>query len=173
MSASRSLETVEEKRARLRSLVSAAQSDRPRAEPAPSIVADAAHRYDPFPLTGVQQAYWLGRSNAFELGNISTQFYLEIPVADLDVARLEAAWNRLIERHEMLRAVFLPDATQQILPTVPHYRLVCDDLRDLSDERRERVLAQTRERIARQMFTPTDWPLFELRASRLSDRSFL
>ena len=46
-----------------------------RAEPAPEpdvLTADPAHRYDPFPLTDIQQAYVVGRHTAFELGGIFT-----------------------------------------------------------------------------------------------------
>lgn len=48
----------------------------------------------------------------------------------MDIERLNGAWNRLIERHEMLRAVFLPDGTQAILPSVGEYRFPVYDLRD-------------------------------------------
>ncbi|NEQ14599.1 MAG: amino acid adenylation domain-containing protein, partial [Moorea sp. SIO3E2] len=40
-------------------------------EPLPMIVPTPDQRYQPFPLTKIQQAYWLGRNSAFELGNIS------------------------------------------------------------------------------------------------------
>ena len=43
-----------------------------RAEQAPSgtlppIAPDLQHRYEPFPLTDIQHAYWVGMSGAFEL----------------------------------------------------------------------------------------------------------
>ena len=45
--------------------------------------------FEPFPLTDVQQAYWLGRSGEFDLGNVGTHSYIELPARALDVGRLE------------------------------------------------------------------------------------
>ena len=57
------------------------------------------------PLTPVQAAYVLGRQAAFDYGGNACQLYAEYdwPV-DTDPARLEAAWNAMVERHPMLRA---------------------------------------------------------------------
>ncbi|MFJ8915893.1 hypothetical protein, partial [Amycolatopsis sp. NPDC102389] len=38
---------------------------------------------------------------------------------DLDLARLETAASRLVERHEMLRAVFDEQGDQRVLSEVP------------------------------------------------------
>ena len=84
-----------------------------------TIVPDPDHRFDPFPLTEVQQAYWAGRSGDFELGNVATHVYLELKCASLDLERLTGAWRRLIGRHDMLRAIVRPDGRQQVLPEVP------------------------------------------------------
>ena len=81
--------------------------------------ADLTHRNDPFPLTDMQQAYWLGRRNDVALGSVSCYLYTEFDTSQIDLARAEAAWNVLIKRHDMLRAVILPDGTQKILRDVP------------------------------------------------------
>lgn len=98
-------------------------------EPLPSCTAAPAARHEPFPLTAIQQAYWMGRNPAFELGNISTHVYLEYETSErLDVATLERAWQRLVERHDMLRAVIEPDGLQRVLKEVPAYRIALLDL---------------------------------------------
>ena len=89
----------------------------------PRIIPNPTQRYQPFPLTDVQQAYWIGRSGAFELGNIATHGYQEIESVGLDLERLNLALWQLIERHEMLRTVVLPDGQQQILQSVPKYQI--------------------------------------------------
>ncbi len=141
-------------------------------EELPSITADEANRSEPFPMTGVQQAYWLGRSGVFELGNISTHSYVEVELSGFDLARFESAWNALIARHGMLRAIFTADGTQRILPAVPRYGIVCDDVRELSDGDRQSHLDRVRDHASHQIFDATQWPLFELRATRLSDRRY-
>ena len=141
-------------------------------EELPPVSADEAGRYEPFPMTGVQQAYWLGRSGVFELGNISTHSYVEVELDGFALPRFEAAWNRLIERHDMLRAVFATDGTQRILPAVPRYAIACDDVRALSAAERQRHLERVRDHASHQIFDATQWPLFELRATRLSNQLF-
>jgi len=55
--------------------------------------SDRLSRFDPFPLTDVQRAYWLGRRNYFELGNIACHGYFEFVLPELDGAALRAAWR--------------------------------------------------------------------------------
>ena len=85
----------------------------------PILVHDLEHRHEPFPATDVQQAYWLGRTDAFALGGVGAHWYWEFDGVDVDVDRLEDALDRVIGRHEMLRAVFDRDGRQRILPVVP------------------------------------------------------
>src|SRR6185312_12694945 len=58
-------------------------ADAPHARPP----VDPARRHEPFPLTDIQHAYWVGRSAALELGGMSTHYYFELEGADLDVGR--------------------------------------------------------------------------------------
>src|SRR6185436_18220280 len=94
-------------------------------------------RGEPFPLNDVQQAYWVGRSEAFELGNVASHSYTEVDLPELDVTSLNRALRRLIERHDMLRAVILPDGDQRILPRILDYRVKVIDLRGLADSAEE------------------------------------
>ena len=89
----------------------------------PIIVPAPDQRFLPFPLTDVQQAYWVGRRGLFELGDVSTHLYMELDCIDVDLERLNLAWQHLIDRHDMLRAVVLPEGQQQILGEVPRTRL--------------------------------------------------
>ncbi|WP_341720836.1 amino acid adenylation domain-containing protein [Micromonospora sp. FIMYZ51] len=84
-----------------------------------ALTADPEHRFDPFPATDVQRAYWLGRGDEFALGGVGSHWYWEFDGTDVDIARLERAFNTLIGRHDMLRVVFEPDGRQRVLPTLP------------------------------------------------------
>ena len=93
----------------------------------PPILPDPATRYQPFPLNDVQQAYWIGRLAPFDLGNVASHSYTEMDLRNVDLDRLGLALQRLIDRHDMLRAVILPDGRQQVLAEVPPYEIrVCD-----------------------------------------------
>ncbi|MEE4678039.1 amino acid adenylation domain-containing protein [Pseudomonas alliivorans] len=133
------------------------------------IEADAAARHEPFPLTDIQQAYWFGREASVSLGGVSAHGYEELRIPDLDIARFEQALNRMIQRHDMLRVVFLSDGTQQVLETVPTYHMPRSDLRGLPADAALQTLQATRERQSHQVLEASRWPLFEFSLSLLDD----
>lgn len=132
------------------------------------ITVDPSQRYQPFPLTDVQQAYWIGRNSAFELGNVSTHGYLEVDTSDLDLNRFENAWQKIVERHEMLRTIILPNGQQQILEQVPPYKIKVLDLKTHSSEQVEIQLLNLREELSHQVLSVDQYPLFEVQAARLA-----
>ena len=136
-------------------------------EELPTIVPNPDERYQPFPLTDVQQAYWIGRSGGFELSNVSTHMYLEIETVDLDLARFEKAWQRAIDHHEMLRAIVHPNGQQQILEQVPPYEIKVMDLRDKNSQLTACELAKIRDRMSHQVLPADTWPLFDIRVALL------
>ncbi len=140
------------------------------ASTAPVLIPKREDEQQPFPLTDIQRAYWVGRGSFLELGNVATHTYIEVDTENLDLERLSAAWRRLVQRHGMLRAIIQSDGTQRILAQVPEYVIETVDLRASSEEERCRFLDNLRGRMAHQVLAPDRWPLFEIRASRISDR---
>jgi amino acid adenylation domain-containing protein len=129
----------------------------------PALRADAAARFEPFPLTDIQLAYWLGRNEDFALGGPCHVYWEFESDAAVDVARLEAALNRVIAAQDMLRAVILPDGTQRVLREVPRYTIGVHDWR--LAEKPEAELAALRARIGDERFDPARWPLFHVALS--------
>ncbi|MGK8506999.1 amino acid adenylation domain-containing protein [Nocardia asiatica] len=128
---------------------------------APAIRPDPERLFEPFPLTDIQVAYWLGRSADFDLGGIGAQLYFEYDWQRLDVDRLEQAWNRLIARHAMLRAV-IEDGMQRVLPEVGKFRVpVVEAGGDLDG-----AVAAVREELAGVALDAAVWPLFDVRVVR-------
>ncbi|MBZ4193210.1 MAG: amino acid adenylation domain-containing protein [Candidatus Contendobacter sp.] len=129
-----------------------------------------AEREEPeeFPLTEIQQAYWVGR-RSIVLGNVGCHAYREFVSPELDPVRLEAAWQALITRHEMLRVVISEKGRQRILAEPPPYRIEVLDLRDCGDAP-ERLVA-LRESRSHQTFDPARWPLFDIRLIRLAGQT--
>lgn len=138
---------------------SVAGADRRPAVPtaAAAFVADPAARFEPFPLTDIQQAYWVGR----RLGGVATHLYLELDATDLDVPRLERALDRLIDRHDALRTVVRADGQQRVLREVPPYRIAVVD-------RREADATDPRHELSHEVRDLGRWPLFELRVERFA-----
>ncbi|OEV12819.1 non-ribosomal peptide synthetase [Streptomyces nanshensis] len=137
------------------------------------LTPDPAGRHAPFPLTDVQSAYLLGRNEAFGYGGVACHVYLEITYPDLDPERTEDAWNRLVERHDMLRAVIDPAGHQSVLPTVPRLSVPVEDMRGAGTERLENSLKQAREDMGHRVYDSSHWPLFDLRVTRTDTRAVL
>ncbi|MGD2184360.1 amino acid adenylation domain-containing protein [Lusitaniella coriacea] len=135
----------------------------------PSLIRDPEGRYQPFPLTDLQHAYWVGRLGVMELGNVANHGYYEIEGTGLEIERLNRALQYLIERHDMLRAIVLPDGRQQVLERVPAYEMDVLDLRESSLTEIERAIATIREALSHQVLSGDRWPLFEFRATRLPE----
>lgn len=122
---------------------------------------------EPFPLTDVQQSYWLGRNGGFALGDVSTHCYFEMDCGGLDTDLAEEKWRRLILRHGMMRAVFLNDGqNQKILSNVPEYEIKVYDLAS-QEETVDEKLESIRKEMAYQIFDTSKWPLFDVRFSKL------
>jgi amino acid adenylation domain-containing protein len=136
----------------------------------PAIAPDPQNRYKPFPLNEMQQAYWIGRNSFFEMGNVAIHGYVEIESDELDLERFSLAWQRVVERHDMLRAIVLPNGQQQILENVPAYKIEVLDLRSLAPEVAGEQLEAIRDRLSHQVLPLDRWPLFEICASQISDR---
>ena len=128
--------------------------------PFPAATPDPASRFEPFPLNDQQQAYLLGRAGTFDLGDVSTHAYYEYE-GELDLDRFTAAWRRVIDRHDMLRAVMLPDTNEQrVLAEVEPFTPEVADLRGLDPGAVTARLGEIRDRLSHQVRPAERWPLF-------------
>lgn len=134
-----------------------------------ALMANPADRHAPFPLTDVQEAYWVGRHETFAFGGVAAHLYVEVDVDDLDLAPIAAAWRRLIARHEMMRVVIGSDGRQRILPDVPDYVVAAIDLRGTSRPAAAAALEAVRAEMSHTVRAVDRWPLFEVRAAHLPD----
>ncbi|WP_147443226.1 non-ribosomal peptide synthetase [Corallococcus sp. AB011P] len=137
-----------------------------------AIRPDPTHRHEPFDLTELQQAYWLGQSDSLSGGGLPGVAYLEHEILDLDVDRFERAFQKVIERHPMLRAVIRKDGLQQVLSQTPPFRIDCVDLRALGEEERSATLRRTEIEVASRGLSPDTWPTLALRVHRLDARRY-
>ena len=135
----------------------------------PPLTPDLENRFEPFPLTDIQHAYWVGRDAGVELGDVATHVYLTVDADGLDLPRAEAAWNALIARHDMLRMVIGTNGLQRVLPEVPPYRFAITDLRELPPNAQADQLAAREAALSHQKRPADRWPLFEVQASLLGE----
>lgn len=121
---------------------------------------------NPFELTDIQQAYWVGRFAGYELSSVDAQIYAEVDVQHLDLDRLASVLNRLIQRHEMLRATFTEDGRQKISASVPSYHIECFDL---SLDTTKSTLEDLRKKNAKPRRDVQEWPLFTIMAAKIDE----
>ncbi|WP_291328777.1 non-ribosomal peptide synthetase/type I polyketide synthase [Desulfovibrio sp. UCD-KL4C] len=131
----------------------------------PTISHDAEARYEPFPLTSVQHAYWVGRNGGLELSDVSCFLYVEIDVSDLDVSSLELSVNALIARHDTLRTIIRSDGLQQVLSYVPAYVVAVEDLSTVPRSEQKDRLDSLRSELSHQNRDAEKWPLFDVRVT--------
>lgn len=102
----------------------------------------------PFPLTDVQYAYWVGRDEEQALGGIDCHAYLEFDGENIEPERLEKAWNVLQYHHPMLRACFLEDGTQKIQDKPYCETIKVHDFSKMSSAEAEKMAISVRERLS-------------------------
>ncbi|MBZ6227763.1 non-ribosomal peptide synthetase [Streptomyces olivaceus] len=139
----------------------------------PALRPDPDSRHEPFPLTDIQAAYLIGRTDAYAYGGVGCHAYVELDHPELDVERVTAVWRELVERHDMLRAVVHHDGYQQVLADVPDLHVACDDLTGLPAADAEAELAHTRARLSAREAPTDQWPLFDVHVSRTAGRAVL
>jgi amino acid adenylation domain-containing protein len=123
--------------------------------------------YQPFPLSPIQMAYLLGRSDQFDMGGISTNVYQESEIrVDLEVLNL--SFNKILNRHAMLKIFFRADGQQQF-HRVDRYEIKNTDLRGYAADAQQEFIQKERKRLNNYLFDASQWPLFEISTCTLAD----
>ncbi|MFG2500688.1 amino acid adenylation domain-containing protein [Streptomyces sp. NPDC048441] len=157
--------------ARLTALIDARRDSRGTAADAPAPpstpepAGDGGEAADSFPLTPLQEAYLVGKT----LGDdrVGCHVYREFDVPDLDAGRLHDAWQRVIDHHDMLRAVIGEDGTQHVAPLAPPWTPTVHEVPgDGGDAAVDEHLAAVRARLSHHRYAPGAWPLFTVEVSR-------
>ncbi|MCM3926558.1 condensation domain-containing protein, partial [Frankia sp. AiPs1] len=99
----------------------------------------------------MQHAYWIGRGDGQTYGGVAAHLYSEFDGSGLEPARLTAAIERLVERHEALRTR-ITDNGGQIVEARSGWRgLTVHDLRGLDSDGVAAHLAAVRDRLSHQI----------------------
>ncbi len=124
-----------------------------------------------FPMTDVQRAYWIGRSAGVALSGVASHGYQEFDCGALDIDRLRAAWDKVVARHDMLRATVTREGMFRVRATVPPAPWDVEDLRFLNAVEKERRLGAKRKALSHRIPDLSAWPVLTLGASVVSDES--
>jgi len=100
---------------------------------APQTVEMKAGGDGDFELTDVQSAYFIGRRDDQPLGGVGCHAYLEFDGQNAEAEKLENAWNTLQRQHPMLRARFLDNGRQDIMPLPYSEKITIFNLQDFTE----------------------------------------
>lgn len=144
-----------------------------------ALPVELRHRVDkdaPFGLLPLQQGYFVGQHDGWELSYDSAHFYGDVGLIGVDgdeaLDALEDALRRLAEHQPTLRARVTPEGRQYVLPldapgAVPIPRVY--DLRASSSAETEATLARVRTEMSGTGPDPTSGPGLDIRLSLLPD----
>ncbi|MFJ7916255.1 MULTISPECIES: amino acid adenylation domain-containing protein [unclassified Lysinibacillus] len=138
-----------------------------------SIIHDTEKRYDSFPLTDIQSAYLVGRSNNYRYGGVGCKVYAELVGTTFDPTRLEKAWHQVIKRHDMLRAIVHQEGYQQVLKNVELPTIQVIDLSDEVPEVANQRLLHVRNELSVKQYAPNKWPLYDLVLTQQKNQSVI
>ena len=118
-----------------------------------------------FSLYHIQTAYFVGQGADLPLST-TARFYRDLAVdCYFNPAVVEAAWNRILARHDMLRAIISEQGRQIILDNVGSYRIVHHDLSGLSGTDLDEAYGRIRESLMARPLPPDSWPQFCIESS--------
>lgn len=127
------------------------------------LIAHKEDQYEEFPLTDVQSAYMLGRTDIFDYGEVACHLYMEIKYEKLEHKKVEDIWNQIIKKHDMLRSVVYENGKQKVLKDVP--RLNIENINSNMDNYLNQ-LADINNRFSKKRYELGKWPMFELALSQ-------
>ena len=132
----------------------------------------SVNMYEPFELTNVQYAYWIGREKGQYLGNVGCHGYFEVDSQNLDEERLRSSWDMLFEYHPMLRAHFLEDGRQVVTKQAYEKRFQIIDLSNKTKAEQALELEKIRKTSSHRLMNIAEGEVLTLRLSRLGDGKY-
>lgn len=166
--------TVEITLARLADLVRRRASGDGAARALPVEIERRPDPSAPFPLMPLQQGYFVGQHDGWELSYDSAHFYADVALVGVDgdeaADALEDALTRLALHQPMLRARITPEGDQYVLPAdspgaIPQPRVY--DLREAAPGEVEAHLRAVRHEMSTTGPNPLDGPGLDIRLSLL------
>lgn len=151
-----------------------ASEELPMPPDASPVDPDAEIEFEPFPLADLPSAYWVGRaSSTMALGGTACHMLFEFEARSYDIPRLERALGYVIRRHKMLRCIVTEDGMNQVLRSVPEYKIEVTDCTHMTEEQLQAYRDELWLSMHHRVFDSTTWPLFEVRVLAGANRQWM
>ena len=132
-------------------------------DPYLDIKTDPASKYEPFELCYSQNVHLMGRSGFFDMtaGSNCYQSFVFKNADETFIDGIDAAFQKLIERHDALRIKMISPTEQQVLEVVPEFRCIRKDLRHLEPAEADERVRQEHKTLVFKPGDPFKWPLLD------------
>ncbi|SFU28895.1 amino acid adenylation domain-containing protein/thioester reductase domain-containing protein [Clostridium sp. DSM 8431] len=122
-----------------------------------------------FKLSDIQESFLVGKRFGKDKDNVGCHMYFEFTENNLNIDRLNNAWNILTKYHKMLNVVVLPDRTQQVKTEMSDYKFKIYDVRGKRQEEVNEHLEKVRDEMSHKLYNANDWPLFEISITKMDN----
>ncbi len=124
------------------------------------------------PLTDVQAAYLAGRTGAVDWGNVGCQGYIEVNFHNYSETKITEAFEKLVERHEMLRSKVLATGIETVDYSEIEFATQIIDLTILDESERENRLKAIRKEFADLRYSTDQLPMFKTVITKRPEGNF-
>ena len=136
-------------------------------------ITDNDYETNVYPLTDVQAAYLVGKTEAVKWGGIGCKGYIEVDFGSYSAEELSRAWKVLVNRHEMLRAKVTEVGFEILERDEIDYEIKIVNLQKMAEREKVDTLSKIREDFSEYVFHTEEPPLFKvLITKRIAPCSF-
>ncbi|SHO44484.1 non-ribosomal peptide synthetase [Anaerocolumna xylanovorans] len=139
----------------------------------PQITYNKKERYSYFPLSETQESFFVGKLMESEEKKVGCHIYCEIEERNLDVDRLNMAWNKLVLHHDMLRDRITEKGLQRIEQGGIDYKFEVYDKSEAAEEKLAEHIEMLRGRLSHKVYRAMDYPLYEICVTRKKEEVFI
>ncbi|MGC4019649.1 MAG: amino acid adenylation domain-containing protein [Muricomes sp.] len=138
-----------------------------------SVIEDIENRYAEFPLTDIQSSYLIGQESYYKYGGTSCKVYTEIEFDNLELEKVQEAWNHVVKNNDMLHAVIEKAGVQRILEMYEVPQIKYEDFSGILEDKIYEKVEEKRKRIIKTKYEAGTWPLFTLEMTKLKEKCIL
>ncbi len=130
---------------------------------------DLESRYEPFALSDLQESYYIGAHETEGFHSIPTAGYVEIECPAYDHDRLFQVFEKVIDRHDILRLYIDSQGIQHVEKKLEDFTIPIQDMRGRSSEEIQAQLLKTRREMVSTRLDLSKAPLFRCQLTQLAD----
>lgn len=130
-------------------------------------------RYKPFPLSDLQESYYIGSHETEGFNSIPTAGYVEIECKEYDHDKMMNVLLKLIKRHDMLRAYIDNEGMQHIQKEMPDFTMEVTDMSNKSEKELETYILKVRKEMLSLRLDLSKAPLILGKVTKIDDKKAL